>query len=256
MSTQKGSAISQLEILLTYIYPSLRAQIKSALAYSHGPRELVAVSNLIKTFAISGIPQGIIHCLHHLVSQYGYLCNLDTSYIRKASEIEKTRLNILPSQLANLAALSTGHEQYILKVLGSYASTLVLYALHPQQSIDLPNGDQLETRYLGAALESAVTPTRLLLPAFVEQSGIYALIARLYYQDIHFTVEYIDKLPGSANYLRYARQLVQPVADRYGINHQSPALLEDPRQGNIIHGYISDPAVLQFFYSRLLHRNQ
>lgn len=253
MNAQTESPIAHLKTLLTYIYPSLRSQIESALAYSQGERELVAVSNLIKTFTIVGLPQAVIHCLHHVVSQYGYLSALDTKSIRKASEIERTRLRLLSSQLDNLTRLSAGHEQYSLKVLGSYASTLILYALHPNQTIELPDNEILETRYLGAVLESAITSTRLLLPAFVEQSGVYALIARLYYQDIHFSVEYIDKIVHTADGLRYALPLVQTVADRYGITAQSPPLLDDPRQADS-HGYISNPAVLQYFYSRLLHQ--
>jgi len=252
VSAQTESSIVNLKTLLTYIYPSLRSQIESGLTYSQGERELVAVSNLIKTFAIVGLPQGVIHCLHHIVTHCRQLSALETTCIRQASEIERARLSVLPTQLDNLTRLSTGHEQYILKVLGSHASTLILYALHPQKYIDLPNNEQLETRYLGAVLESAITSTRLLLPSFVEQSGVYILISRLYYQDIHFAVEYIDKMPRTSDRLGCALELVQPVADRYGITPQSPPLLEDPRQANA-YGYINDPSVFQYFYSQLLH---
>jgi hypothetical protein len=252
VSVQTNSEISKLKTLLTYIYPSLRNQIESSLAYCHGERELVALSNLIKAFTIAGVPEGVIHCLHHVVRQCEYLSKLDPTSLRKAAEIEIPRLGMIPDQLENLNRLSSGHDQYILKVLGTYASTLLTYALHPLPSIPMPQGEQLDTRYLGAVLESAITSTRLLLPAFVEQSGIYILIARLYHQDIHFAVEYIQKTPPSSDHFERSLKLVQPVADRYGITPQSPTLLEDPRRSDH-HGYVSDPAVLQYFYSQLLH---
>jgi hypothetical protein len=249
---QTNSEISKLKTLLIYIYPSLRNQIESSLAYCQGERELVAISNLIKTFTIVGLPQAVIHCLHHVVRQYEYLSKLDPASLRKAAEIEAPRLGMIVDQLENLNRLSSGHDQYILKVLGTYSSTLLTYALHPLPSIPITQGEQLDTRYLGAVLESAITSTRLLLPAFVEQSGVYILIARLYHQDIHFAVEYIQKTPPSSDHFEGSLKLVQPVANRYGITPQSPPLLEDPR-GSDHHGYVSDPAVLQYFYTQLLH---
>jgi len=252
VSVQTISEISKLKTLLIYIYPSLRNQIESSLAYCQGGRELVAISNLIKAFTIVDLPQGVIHCLHHVVRQHEYLSNLDPTALRKAAEIEYSRLGMLPDQLENLNRLSSGHDQYILKVLGTYASTLLIHALHPVASISMAQGEQLETRYLGAVLESAITSTRLLLPAFVEQSGVYILIARLYHQDIHFAVEYIQKTPTSSSHFEGSLKLVQPVADRYGITPESTALLKDPRRSDQ-HGYVSDPAVLQYFYSQLLH---
>jgi hypothetical protein len=252
VNAQPKSNILKLKTLLTYIYPSLRGQIEGALVYCQGDRELVGISNLVKTFTIAGLPQGVIHCLHYIISNYGYLSGLDIELLRKASDIERKRLSLLPSQLDNLTRLSSGHDQYSLKVLGSYGSTLILYALHPSQIIELEDEEPLETRYLGAVLESAITSTRLLLPTFVENSGVYALISRLYYQDIHFAIEYIDKMSRKADGLGYALELVKPVADRYGITAQSPPLLEDPRCAHS-HGYVNDPAVLQYYYFKLLH---
>jgi hypothetical protein len=59
-------------------------------------------------------------------------------------------------------------------------------------------------------------------------------------------------MPRTSDRLGCALELVQPVADRYGITPQSPPLLEDPRQANA-YGYINDPSVFQYFYSQLLH---
>lgn len=248
------SRVKALRDLLNYIYPSLRAQIESSLSYTKGSRELVAVSSLIKTFAIAGQPQGVIHCLHYIVREFLHLVALDISCLRRAVGIEAQRISMLPAQLETLTRMSSGHDQYVLKLLGTYSATLVSYALHPEPTIPLADGEQLGTSYLGRVLESAITSTRLLLPAFVEQSGVYALIARLYHEDIHFAVEFMEKTAQSHNYVGNALQLVQTIADRYGITSTSPPPMHDPRVEGV-HGYLRDPDTMFYVYTQIQTSN-
>ena len=241
--------IASLRNLLTYIYPSLRSRIDSSLAYSEGERQLVAISSLIKTFAIAGQPQGVIQCLHYLLKDYQELISLNPEYLRRAMEVEIQRISALPSQIKTLHQLTSGHEQYVLKLLGTYAATLVNYALRPEAKIRLPNGEGLQTSYLGNILESAITSTRLLLPDFVEQSGVYVLVSRLCHEDIHFAVEFIDKAAHTDVFASHSHQLLLPVTERYGISHSSSPIAEDPRASGVS-GYLRDPNALQYVYLR------
>jgi tRNA A58 N-methylase Trm61 len=81
---------------------------------------------------------------------------------------------------------------------------------------------------------------RLINPSFVESSGVYAAIALLGHEDIHFCVEFVEKMKRAHREHRWIHEMAEIIGNRYGVTNLAT---EPPTRAP---GYMKDIEFLTF----------
>jgi hypothetical protein len=237
MTTEKNydNSLKSLNSRLAYIHPSLEPELKKLFHDQDTKEEGHVLSRLIKKFGSQSNCAAMIICIHYIIRNHKRLRGLSHNKLCRLAKIEQPSLEKLHQHLETIKQLKSGQSDYATRIVSIYSATMVEGIL--QASRETTNPYSLA---LGACLEMSITSLRLINPSFVESSGVYAAIALLGHEDIHFCVEFVEKMKRAHREHRWIHEIAEIIGNRYGVTNLAT---EPPTRAP---GYMKDIEFLTF----------
>lgn len=247
-----AESVQALSAKLSYLFPSVRSEIDMIVSETCDDDELLCLSKLIKKFTSRDIAIGMILVFNYLILNFSRLKSIGVQpHLKYSSDLEKPLLRFLERQIESVQNMTSNNESAALRLVGKYSSTIIVHTLHPTRWIEVTDGYSIEPARLGYCVEMAITNTRLRLPRFVENSLVYAVVAILGHEEIHFANEFIKSAVASSESTKWIFEVIKPVIDKYAVSEGMSRVEVNASLTNY-HGYCQNPELLRYHYTQLL----
>ncbi|MFN5116499.1 MAG: hypothetical protein ACK5FE_10085 [Cyanobacteriota bacterium] len=222
---------------LVYIHPSLEPELKKIFRDHNISEEGHVLSRLIKKFGSQSNCAAMIICIHYIIRNHQRLRTASQEKLYRLVKIEQPSLESLQQHIETIKQLTSGQSDYATRIISIHSATLVETILKASRETPSPHSVAL-----GACLEMSITPLRLINPSFVENSGVYAAIALLGHEDIHFCVEFVEKMKNLHRNHHWIHEIAEIIGNRYGATNLAANTNTEPptRQS----GYMKDIEIL------------